>query len=171
MSTSTEKSSQENPENISKEQSVSAYSLDFTQDNNNNAETEIVRKDSKPADKSSISKRMLKWQNALAIAAILTIAALHFVFQSSFIQSENSQNLLVDEFPVKVEQVNQPSVEIKSADFEVKKINDVMSPKIKPNVRQRRSEAVTSKPQPKKKDAVETPAQRLRRAERILTGV
>lgn len=118
----------------------------------------------------------------MAVAAIVAVAVLHFVIQTSFIQSETGKNRIVDEFPVKIEQSRLPNVEVeqvssqtvesKSEGFEAKKINTVIAPKPVPQVRQNTREIVPStKPQPKKKSAVETRAERLRRAELILTGI
>ncbi len=131
----------------------------------------MVRTNSaKTTAKSSFSKIMSKWQNALAVAAILTVAVLQFVFQISFVQPETVKNLRVDAPSVKIEQVPQENLEIKSVGFEAKKINDAM-PKIVPTVKQRRPEIVPPKPQPKQKNAAEIRAERLRRAEKILTGL
>jgi hypothetical protein len=122
-------------------------------------------------------KELFKWRSELAFVAILAIAILHFAFQFSFIRSENSENSRAAEFPVKIEQPLPQVVEIKPAEieakkqFETKKITSVKPPKSVVPIRQQRTEAAPSKPLLKKKVPVESRAARLRRAERILTGV
>lgn len=133
-----------------------------------------------------ISKAISKWQNVFAVAAIIAIAVLHFVIQSNFIKSEKSKNLIVEEVSVKTdrillpnfetEQIRPQSVEAKENTIETKKINKVISNQPAPQIKQRqteKTEIVLPKPQtqPKKKDVVDPRTERLRRAERILTGI
>lgn len=129
-------------------------------------------------------KGLLKRRSEMAFVVILVLAALHFAFQFSFIRSENVENsraaefpVRVAEFPVKIEQAHPQAVETGSAEIEAKKqtetkkIYNVKPPKSIVPVRQHRTEIAPSKPLPKKKIPVESRAARLRRAERILTGV
>lgn len=135
---------------------------------------------------SNISKVISKWQNVFAVAAIIAIAVLHFVIQSNFIQSEKSKNLTVEEVSVKTdrirlpkfetEQVRPQTVQIKENTIEAKKINKVISNQPTSQIKQRqneKTEIVLPKPQPqiKKKEIVDPRTERLRRAERILTGI
>ena len=129
-------------------------------------------------------KELLKRRSELAFVAILVLAALHFAFQFSFIRSENVENSRASELPiktadfsVKTEQSHPQTVETESAEIEekkttgTKKIYNVKHPKPILPVRQRRIEITPSESLPKKKTPVESRAARLRRAEKILTGV
>lgn len=123
-------------------------------------------------------KGLLKRRSELAFVAILVLAALHFAFQFSFIRSENIENSQVDEIPAvvnetpdKIEQVQEQAIETEPAKLKTKKLDDAKPPKPVAVIKQRRIEIAPSKPLPKKKIAVESRAARLRRAERILTGV
>lgn len=135
---------------------------------------------------NNISKAISKWQNVFAVAAIVAIAVLHFVIQSNFIQSEQSKNLLVEEVSVKTNRIRLPNfeteqlrpqiAEIKENTVETKKTNKVISNQPAPQIKQRqieKTEIVLPKPQPqiKKKEVVDPRTERLRRAERILTGI
>ncbi len=135
---------------------------------------------------NNISKAISKWQNVFAVAAIVAIAVLHFIIQSNFIQSEKSKNLIVEEVSVKAdrirlpnfetEQVRPQTVEIKENTVEPKKINKVISNQPAPQIKQRQNEKTEivlpkTQPQIKKKEVVDPRTERLRRAERILTGI
>jgi len=179
MKTSTENSSENPLERVADKEQVSVYSVSFTQIINPNAEREIVLKPIKAANlekannQSRLSKTIFKRRNAIGIVAILAIGVLHFVFQISFIQSEKTQ---VAENPVKIETISeQPAeikpAEIKPAEFEVKKADIILPPKPAPQIKQRQTEIAPAKPQLKKKDSAPTKSERLRRAEKILTGI
>lgn len=123
-------------------------------------------------------KGLLKRRSEIAFVAILVLAALHFAFQFSFIRSENIENSRVDEVPVKVnetpdkfEQVQERVIENQPTRFKTKKINNAKPTKNIVMVKQHQTKIVPSKPLAKKKITVESRAARLRRAERILTGV
>lgn len=128
-----------------------------------------------------ISGIISKWQNVLVILGIIAVAILHAVIQTYFVQSETSKNLVIAEIPVKTEQIILPKIEVEPIssksdeivpkEFESKKINKIIETKSAPQIKQRQSEIVQPKPQPKKKDAIDTRTERLRRAERILTGI
>lgn len=175
MNVVTENSSEKTLEKVADENPISVYSVNFTQIIND-AEREYLMKRSKttqPArsdNRSSLSKRIFKWRNAVAVGAILTVGMLHFVYQLSVIKTEKLQ---IAEVPPKVEQVRQqaPLKITKPFEFEAKKTDAVLPPKPAPALKQRQPETAPAKPQPKKKEAVETRAERLRRAEKILTGV
>ncbi|HMS39135.1 MAG TPA: hypothetical protein PKE69_02835 [Pyrinomonadaceae bacterium] len=129
----------------------------------------------------TISKIISKWQNVLAIVAIIMVAILHAVIQTYFVQSETSKNLIIAEVSIKAGQIILPkaeaepistqSVEIAPKEFEPNKINKIIEMKSAPQIKQRQAQIVQPKPQPKKKDANENRTERLRRAEIILTGI
>ncbi len=179
MKISTENSSENPLERVAEKEQVSVYSVNFTQVINHNVEKEIILKPIKAEvlEKTNnqvwLSKIIFRRRNAIGIAAILAIGILHFAFQLSVIQSEKTQ---VIESPIKVETVlEQPEEtkpeETKPAEFEVKKADIILPPKPAPQIKQRQVEVSPAKPQFKKKDSVEPKAERLRRAEKILTGI
>ena len=176
MKTSTENSS-ENPlaRVAEREEQVSVYSVNFTQIiNNHNAEREIVLKPLKAEgleeknNQPVFSKTIFRRRNTIGIAAILVIGILHFAFQLSVIQTEKKQ---VAENPVSIEQVREQPAETKPVEFKATKADVVLPEKPAPQIKQRQSETAPSKPQFKKKEAIEPKAERLRRAEKILTGI
>lgn len=133
---------------------------------------------------NSSFKRLFKWRSEIAFVAILVIAAAHLAFQFSIIRSENVENSRAVEFPVniaeipvKIEQIHPQTIKTESAEIEAKKkaetkkIYNVKPPKPILPVRERRIEIAPFTPQPKKRTPVESRAARLRRAEKILTGV
>ncbi len=162
-----------NLEKISGEIPVSDYSLNFTHINND-AQNNFPNKRSRPqkitktGNKSSFSKAVFNWRNASVIAAILTIGVLQFLYQLTVIKNEKTQ---ITESPATIEKVSEQMSETKPAEFEVKRIDSVMPDKSAPPVRQRQTEIAPGKPQQKKKETIEPRATRLRRAEKILTGI
>ncbi len=166
-------STKKNLEKVSEERPLSAYSASFTPIIND-AEREFLMERSKPqkttkTDKRSLfSKKIFKWRNAVAIGAILAVGVLHFVFQISFIETEKMH---VAELPVKLEQIGEQTSATKPIEFEVKKVDVVNLEKTAPANSQRQSEVAPAKPQFKKKDSVEPRVTRLRRAEKLLTGI
>jgi hypothetical protein len=108
----------------------------------------------------------------------MTIAVTHFALQMNFIQKENLQSVetavgIEKNFETEVEK-NSPAkqiIEIAPEQVEVKKVEVITLPEyVKPAPRQRKETVPAPKPV-KKKEVRETRAERLRRAERILTGV
>lgn len=174
MKTSTENSSENPLERGAEREQVSVYSVNFTQIINHNAEKEIVLKPikaevlEKTNNQSRLSGIIFKRRNAIGIAAILAIGILHFAFQISFIQSEKTP---IAENPVKIETVSEQPTENKPAEFEVKKADIILPPKPAPPTKLRQTEIAPAKPQLKKKDSAPTKSERLRRAEKILTGI
>jgi hypothetical protein len=176
MKTSTENSS-ENPleRAAGQEEQVSVYSVNFTQIiNNHNADREVVVKPLKaesPEEKNNqpwLSRTVFKRRNTIGIAAILVVGILHFAFQISFIQTEKRQ---VAEAPAKIEPARAQPAESKPVEFEATKADIVLPEKTAPQTRQRQPETAPAKMQLKKKEAIEPRAARLRRAEKILTGI
>lgn len=114
----------------------------------------------------------------IAGAAIFAIIVLHFVFQFAFIQRENFRSALIS---IQPEPLKEKSVEIRieensskldvntnKADENKSKIDTISSSE---TVAPQQSEIVPSKTVVKKKETRETRAERLRRAEKVLTGV
>jgi hypothetical protein len=185
METSTENRTEKSLEKVLEKKPVSVYSVNFAEIIND-AEREFLierataKKPEKKVVQSRFSKAVFNWRNGIAVAAILAVGILHFAFQLSFIQLEYSQNQPAGEVAPKIEQLLEQPVDNKPVEFESKKsdvvvpekANAVMPEKAAPQVvRQRSVEPVPSKPSVKKKEAVDSRAERLRRAERILTGI
>ena len=121
---------------------------------------------------------LIKWRSEIAFVAILVVAALHFTFQFSFIRSEkiekssvNESQVIVNEISEETEQVQEQAVKDKPAEFRIKKTDDAKPLKPVVTVTQSQTKIAPSKSLPKKKIPVESRAARLRRAEKILTGI
>jgi hypothetical protein len=106
----------------------------------------------------------------------MTIAVVHFALQMIFIQKENLETVksaveIEHNFETAVEK-NSPAkqiIEIEPEQYEVKKVEVIAIPEfVKPAPRHRKETVPATKPV-KKKEVRETRAERLRRAERILT--
>ncbi len=177
MDVSTKNSSEKSLEKISAGKPISVYTVNFAEVINKFPGTRFLPQRKTDADEiaaqSSFSKKVFCWRNAAAVVSILAIGVLHFVFQISFIRSEVSENRPILEVPpIKIESVSAAPVETGSIKNKAKKSETLASPKnVRAAVRQRQMEPAPLKPQLKKREAVESRAARLRRAERILTGV
>ncbi|HVE59235.1 MAG TPA: hypothetical protein VNB22_20595 [Pyrinomonadaceae bacterium] len=175
MKTSTENSSENPLERAAEKEQISVYSVNFTQIvNNHNAEKEIIVKPLTAESPEERKKRLrlsgtiLKRRNTIGIAAILVVGILHFAFQLSVIQTEKKQ---VAENPVSIEQVREQPAETKPGEFQATKTDVILPEKTAPQIKQRQPEIAPLKPQLKKKEAIDSRAERLRRAEKILTGI
>ena len=125
----------------------------------------------------SLSMKAARKYYSKAGAAILAIIILHFVSQITFLRNEN---LVSERASAKTENkqnneqinehINEQSVEIKP-EYEAKdsRILKAPAPLVPSNV-QRNTENVPQRLAVKKKEPRESRAERLRRAERILTG-
>jgi len=186
MNAETEISTEEKLETVSEHQKpVAVYTVNFANVVGNFTEKRLVRRRKstmveKSAEKSagkSFSKKIFNWRNAVPVAAILAIGVLHFAFQISVIRPEVSENRPVVEVPpIKVEPARTlPVVTVPAA--ETNKTAGVTAPqKTALRVKARQLQAAPSvapskQPVMKKKEAVESRAERLRRAERLLTGI
>ena len=126
-------------------------------------------------------KKLAKKHYILLGAAILAITVTHFVLQLSFIQTKKLQiteDLQVVETPVEnIENVERTFANKEQSfaakEYKTKKIKEITAPKIVKPVARRQPEPEPPTPRvlPKKKVNPETRAARLRRAEKILTGV
>lgn len=156
---------------------VSVYSVNFARVINNLTDKKMILKRKngllKTATQNSLSKKVFQWRSAVAVAAILAIGVLHFAFQMTFINREVGKNRPVIEVPpVKIEPARVEPIIIAPTEFEAKKVKAPLAPKAgRTVIKQRAVEFAPLKAQPKKKDAFESRAERLRRAEKILTGV
>jgi hypothetical protein len=143
----------------------------------------------KTKSQASFAGRMSKKKYAIIVLIILAITVGHFAIQMSFIESENKsivESLAKTEpiaEPNPQPQIDQSIIEDKFQDSEVKKSDVVLPPpplklpkavkaeKIVQKEPIRPPEPIASKQKPLKKEFKhESQAERLRRAEMILTG-
>lgn len=180
MNEAKEKQTVESLDKVVKEKNpVSVYSISFASPIISDEEKNFlmsrvpVPNIARRANQSNFSKAVFNRRNAAIAAAIITIGILHFAFQVSFIRSEISENRPVVEAPViKPEPVSSQIIEVPSNHFETE--NAIKSAPVKtavPAARRTQFETAPVKPQIKKKESLETPAERLRRVEKALTGV
>ena len=176
MEESTKNSSERLLEKNSERNAVS-INVSFAPDGHNHAGREVFIKPIKPKDaentndRASFSKLVFRRRNAIAVAAILAIGVLHFAFQVSFIRLEHGGSEPIAELPAPVRESRPPVEEANPAQLETQRIDAVLPAKNAPLVEERRSEISAPKPQSKKKESVAPGASRLRRAEKILTGI
>lgn len=143
----------------------------------------------KAVEKKSFFKRFSK-KHLFIGAGILTVMIVHFVIQTAFIQSEKmrsveselqSKNINFNEIIVEEQKAFAPPIEVKSEDFEieseefeVEKVSEVKPAKnSQPILRGQEKDVAVKSPVRKKTRSEtkrETRAERLRRAEQILTG-
>lgn len=170
--------------NLSGERTSSIDSTDFTENKSTQNFLELMENDKKVAPKF---KR--KQQHLMAIVGILAIIVLQSVFQFSFIQDENiriAEDLAENVLPVKpiaeknvkpeieepevseLKKDNQiePKTDYKKSKAEVLTSRKNIAPKVQRDVRENPSNTPL-----RKKDSQETTAERLRRTEKILTGI
>jgi hypothetical protein len=173
MNVSTKDSREKSLEKISTGKPISVYSINFAKVINKFPGKRFIpgQKNGKLAAQRSFSRKVFSWRNAAAVTAILAIGVLHFAFQMSIVRNELSENRPVVEVPpVKIEPLGAAPIEAESTEIETGK-TDAAPSKLARAIKQRQPEPAPFKPQLKKKEAVETRAARLRRAERLLTGV
>lgn len=125
-------------------------------------------------------KKIARKHYIIVGAAILVITVTHFVLQLSFIQTKNLQvteDLQVIETPIENVKLDKQTVDNKEEEFvakeyKVKKTKEITAPKtVKPIVRRQPETAPPLRILSGKKVNRESRAARLRRAEKILTGV
>jgi hypothetical protein len=186
MNAETEISTEGKLETVSEHQKpVAVYTVNFANVVGNFTEKRLVRRrKSTMAEKSveksaekSFSKKIFNWRNAVPVAAILAIGVLHFALQISVIRPEVSENHTALEIPpVKVEPARALPLEAVPAVVEIKKPGVAAAPqktvsRVKPRQLESAPSIAPTKPVVRKKEAGETRAERLRRAERLLTGI
>lgn len=184
MNAETEILTEEKSEQLAEQKPVAVYSINFAEAIGNFAEKRLVRQ-RKPVAvekrvEKSLSRKIFNWRNAVPVGAILAIGVLHFAFQISVIRPEVSENRVIDKVqPVSVEQLRAVPVEavpVVPAVVEKKDAETVAPQKTAMRVKTRQFEAAPeaaapSKPVVRKKEATESRSERLRRAEKILTGI
>ena len=165
------------------DKNVAVFSVDFSE-----TENELRREESKqdliltdelisqPQDLKARKPGRKRYK--IAGAAIFAILVLHTIWQFSFIQSENLraaeaeiETLKLEKLPVSIGE-DEPPVKVNPV-YEAKKSDVVISPKIVQPAAYRQPETKIALPpiMPKKKPAVESKSERLRRAEKLLTGM
>ncbi len=189
MNAGTEISTEEKLEKVPEQKPVAVYSISFANAVGNFTEERLVRRRTATVGKASpveksLSKKIFNWRNVVPLAAILVIGVLHFAFQISVIRPEVSDNRAGFEVPpVKVEPARMVTVEavaVAPVVNESKQTETVAPQKTALRVKPRQTEVrqfevapppAPSKPVVRKKETVESRAERLRRAERLLTGI
>ena len=135
----------------------------------------------KAIEKKSFFRKFSKKHHLLIGAGILAVMIVHFAIQTAFIQSEKlrsvesaMQSEKVNFNKIVVEETFVPAIEIEDEDFQAQTVNDV---KVTKSVQPipRRQEKVDATPTTNKKKSLRetkkaSKAERLRRAEQILTG-
>lgn len=130
------------------------------------------------AMKTSFLKKLSNKRQMLILAGILAVAIVHSVVQLSFIQSEylrsaeltaQVEGVKFEELTVETKQPGAQIIDVKPEEYKVRKVKVVTIPEYVQPVARRQAE--TRAPQTKKKVVRETRTARLRRAEKILTGV
>ena len=191
MNAETEILTEEKLEKVEEQKPVAVYSVNFAEALGNFTEKRLVRRRKSALGKKSgvekavveksLSQKIFNWRNAVPAAAILAIGVLHFAFQISVIRPEVSENrALMEVPPVKAEParavVPVEAVPAVPAAAETKDAEPVAPQKTAVRTKSRQFEAApqpapAAKPAVRKKEAVESRAERLRRAEKILTGI
>jgi hypothetical protein len=135
----------------------------------------------KTMSKTSVLGRILKNPYTIIGAIIMVIGISHFTLQIFFIQEEKLQSVetaleqkienetVVEKPKEQIIRVEPEVYEVKT--IEVKKVKVITMPETVKVVPRRQKETVPARKPVKTKEVQETRAARLRRAERILTGV
>ncbi len=160
---------------------VSVFTVDFAEPENaflqeESSQDSIQTDDLNSEPLNSGSGKSGRKRYKIAGAAIFAILVLHSVWQFSFIQSENLRAAEAELKTIQPEKLlvpvkkDKPPVEVKPV-YEAKKSDAVISPKTVQPATYRRSEIKPAAPTPKKKPVLESKTERLRRAEKLLTGM
>ena len=179
MDAATENKAEKSLEKVTVKKPLSVYSLNFSRALNNFAEKRhIVMRRAGSGEvewrRGSLSGKIFNRRNAVLLAAILTIGVLHFALQMSFIRKEVSKTRPAIEVPaIQMEPVAAPPVNVQpAADFDSKKMPARQPQKaVLPLKSRPQFDTAPAKMTPKRKEAGESRAARLRRAERLLTGI
>lgn len=124
----------------------------------------------------SILKKITENRNKIIVAGILFVAIVHSAGQMFFIQDEHLrsaefaaqiENARSEELAVEIKQPDSQTIDIKPENYETRKVAAIPE-NAKPDSRR---PVETVSPPAKKKVVRETKEARLRRAERMLTGV
>lgn len=120
-----------------------------------------------------VRRKLTRRNQTIAGAAILAIIILHFVSQFIFFQDEKPSPEIeaISRQSVEIESENEPNLEIETKS-EARKPDVVTMPEKAPlNVQPEPKIAPSQQTLIRKKEPRESKAERLRRAERLLTGV
>jgi hypothetical protein len=189
MSSQMENSSKKSLETVAERSRVSVYTVNFTGIVDQPEMKKFVPQEERVEDSDKMKKRgavsriLLRWRSAIAASAILVVGVLNFAFQLSF-QQEVAEKNPAAEMPVvkepsqttvaaeqKTPPMDESKTQIAPKILEAKKADRIPARKVEPQTKASRAENVQVKTHTRKKSPVETAAERLRRAERILTGV
>ena len=99
---------------------------------------------------------------------VSAIAVAHFVLQMSFITNKTPRSV---ETAIENAPPREPIINIEPERNELEKVEAVQSPKVVQTVSHRRKETAPAQLQNRKKIVRENKVERLRRTERILTGI
>lgn len=185
MNASTENSAEKSLENIATGKPVSVCSISFAplitdEEREFIMQRLTAKKTVSPARQTALKKFVFNWRSAAIAAAILTIGILHFAFQMTFIRSEVSkvrpamETQMAVESAAPVKQEIETPAPIAPIQEEQKQANNAAVPgKVLPAVRRPQAETapVRQQSQPKRREMPETREERLRRVEKMLTGV
>ena len=172
----------ETAEEKSDEKDFSVFAVDFSQTENEASKEEFNRNPVQTSDLNNepppavTAGKLGRKPYRIAGATIFVILVLQSMWQFSFIQSENLRLAEVSlkasipvEPPIKIE-TNKPPVEITTVN-KAKKSDVVDSEKIVQKITYRQTEIKSAPPEIRKKAVPESKAERLRRAEKLLTGM
>jgi anti-sigma-K factor RskA len=197
MENQTENSTEKALEVIAENNSLSVYTVNFTQHISGANESQLLPSAAEKQcaaeakKRGAVSRQLFRWRSAIAISAILAVAVLHFTYQLSFqtiavenqtaatpvpvaektLREETAQNKPVE---IEAEIIDEKSLR-KRVSLDDKKVSLDEKPSrdkvLKVKSRPIENAAVRQAPQNRKRIIVETRAERLRRAEKILTGI
>ena len=119
MEVTTKNSTEKSLEKVSAGKPISVYSVNFAKVINRFPRKRFISRRKNFAGEinpqNSFSRKVFRWRNAAAVAAILAIGVLHFAFQMTVIRTEVSKNRSILEVPpVKVEPLRAAPVETES---------------------------------------------------------
>lgn len=176
-----ENSMNETVEEKSDEKDFSVFAVDFSQSENEVSKEEFNRNPVQTNDLNNepptvMAGKLGRKPYRIAGATIFIILVLQSIWQFSFIQSENLRLAEVSlkasipvEPPIKIE-TGKPPVEITTVN-KAKKSDVVDSEKTVQKITYRQTEIKPAPPEIRKKAVPESKAERLRRAEKLLTGM
>ncbi len=167
----------------SDEKAFAVCAIDFSEDENKFAEKDFNLDSAQPNESENSSAKSRQTRYKIAGAAICAVIVLHFVWQFSFIQSEKlraAQNSVIAVTPDKTLnkiQQNQPPLDLKNDEssqsapvYDAKNSDLINSEKVIEPAAKRQTETKSAPLVPAKKAVPESKNERLRRAEKLLTG-
>lgn len=179
MNASTDQQTNPEPRNSDIQNPVSKYSLSFGRDILTDEEREFLMERTKPLRSNKPSEEVVRpfrslmnRRNLGLLAAILAVAVVHFSLQLNFSRKERSALRVppIVEAPLIPDSVSPPTVIVAETEFQPENISVQPAP-APVAVPRRESTTKNARPQAPKPEATESRAARLRRAEKILTGI